>query len=260
MFISVQYEDRLSIPTPEGVELHLTLAGVGSRFAATLVDQVLQWSIIIALVLLVGLLGGSTEMFGVEPGTPLVVAAFVILVLGVQFGYDVAFEVLASGRTPGKRWTGLRVVRLGGGPVGFLTSAVRNLLRIVDALPGLYAVGIVAVLLSSRNQRLGDLAAGTLVVRERHGGRNRGGQRVRATDPSPPERWAAWDVSSVTADELATVRRFLDRRDTLTMEARGRLSEELARRLRSKVVCPERDGGGPEVFLEELAAVKSTRL
>jgi uncharacterized RDD family membrane protein YckC len=255
----VQYEDRLSIPTPEGVELQLTLAGVGSRFVATLVDQVIQWSIIIALILLVDLVGGGAETFGLEPGTPLVVGAFVMLVLAVQLGYDVAFEVLASGRTPGKRWTGLRVVKLGGAPVGFLTSAVRNLLRIVDALPGFYAVGIIAVLASSRNQRLGDLAAGTLVVRERGDGRTRARRRA-APAPPPPPRWAEWDVSSVTADELATVRRFLDRRDTLTVEARRRLSEELARRLRPKVVCPDGEDERPEVFLEELAAVKSARL
>ena len=164
----MQYEDRLSIPTPEGVDLELTLAGVGSRFVAGLLDQVVQWSVIIALMVLAGVLRDGDGLGGAEgAAATLAMAAFVVLVFAVQLLYDVSFETLASGRTPGKRWTGLRVVRLDGAPVGFVTSAVRNLLRIVDVLPGFYGVGLVAVLASRRNQRLGDMAAGTLVVRER---------------------------------------------------------------------------------------------
>jgi hypothetical protein len=142
--------------------------------------------------------------------------------------------------------------------VGFVTSAVRNLVRIVDALPGFYAVGIVAVLATSRNQRLGDLAAGTLVVRERRGGRSPARRPAPRAVPAGQE-WVGWDVSSVTADELSTVRRFLDRRETITGEARGRLSGELARRLRPKVVCPDHDTSDPERFLEALAAAKASR-
>jgi uncharacterized RDD family membrane protein YckC len=253
----MQYEDRLSIPTPEGVDLELTLGGVGSRFVASLLDQVIQWTVIFALMLLLGRLGGGGA-FDVADSTAaaLAMAALVVAVFVVQLLYDVSFETLASGRTPGKRWTGLRVVRLDGSPVGFVTSAVRNLLRIVDVLPGFYAVGLVAVLASRRNQRLGDLAAGTLVVRER-GARRRPPPRP---PPAPPTHdWTTWDVSSVTAGELATVRRFLDRRHTLTAEARRRLAEELARRLRAKVVHPEGGPERPEEFLEELAAAKAAR-
>jgi uncharacterized RDD family membrane protein YckC len=246
----VTYEDRISIPTPEGVELELVLAGLGSRLVATLVDLLVKGGIIVALWVIAAATGGD------EAGG-FVVAGLVVATFLVWFGYDVAFETLASGRTPGKRAASLRVVRLGGEPVGFLASAVRNLLRLVDALPGIYAVGAASVLLSRHNQRLGDLAAGTLVVRER-----------RAPLPAPPsanvpdfavaDRYAAWDVSAVTSFELVTVRRFLERRAQLDPAARGRLGWELAERLRPKVAGAP-PSLHPEEFLEALAEAKAAR-
>lgn len=273
----MSYEDRISIATPEGVDLELTLAGLGSRSVARLVDQAIQLAVLVAVSVLATLAGsgsGSQSGGGEGPlggtgdgGAALALAVAVVVVFLVQFGYDVAFEVLASGRTPGKRWSGLRVVRVDGAPVGFVTSAVRNLLRLVDALPGIYTVGMVAVFATRRNQRLGDMAAGTVVVRERRGPRKAAASFAATTTgarPSPPggaaplER-AAWDVSAVTTEELATVRRFLDRRRGLTPEARARLAGDLAARLRPKVVGPPA-GGDAEAFLEEVAAAKAARL
>lgn len=237
--------------TPEGVTLDVTLAGVGSRFAAGVIDQLLRTAILVSLVFLQSLAGD-----GLSTSSGVLVAALLVVVFLVQFAYDVLFETLASGRTPGKRWTGLRVVKVGGTPVGFVASALRNLLRIVDALPGFYLVGILAVLFTRNNQRLGDLAAGTIVIRER--------SQV-TTLPQPSSRLAPgpaagdtalYDVSAVSADELATVRRFLERRATLTPEARDRLAFEMASRLGPKVVGPPRQWQ-PESFLEYLVAAKA---
>lgn len=256
----MSYEDSYSIATPEGLEVQLTLAGVGSRFIAAVIDQAVKWSVVGAMG--AGLALVATDGGDGGDGGELAFAGFLIVLFVVQFGYDVAFEVLASGRTPGKRWTGLRVVRTDGSPVGLLTSAVRNLLRLVDFLPFAYAVGTVAVLASSRNQRLGDLAAGTVVVRER-----RGGRRPPPTPPPSPPRSGSdgpqpdlwrWDVSAITAEEVATVRRFLERRGGLTAEARSRLAVELAGRLRPKVVGPA-DGLDAEGFLEALESAKRHR-
>jgi uncharacterized RDD family membrane protein YckC len=243
------YEDRVSIPTPEGVELELVLGGVGSRFLATLVDLLIKIAMLLALFIVAAAAGGDDGGF--------VVALTIVASFLVFFGYDVAFEALASGRTPGKRAVGLRVVRLGGEPVGFLASAVRNLLRLVDSLPGIYAVGAVCILFSRRNQRLGDLAAGTLVVRERRA------PLPAAALPTVPDfavadRYAAWDVSGVTSFELVTVRRFLERRWQLDPAARGRLGWELAERLRPKVVGAPPDLH-PEQFLEAVAEAKAAR-
>ena len=248
----VFYEDRISVATPEGVTLEVALAGVGSRFAAGVLDQLLRFAILAALAVLQGLAGVGSGTSG-----GLFLASILVGLFLVHFAYDVLFETLASGRTPGKRWTGLRVVKLGGAPVGFVASALRNILRIVDALPGFYLVGMVAVFFSRNNQRLGDLAAGTIVVRERR----------QVTDLPPPSRprsdpldadTGLWDVSAVSADELATVRRFLDRRATLTPEARDRLAYEMASRLGPKVAGPPRRWK-PEAFLEYLVAAKAAR-
>jgi uncharacterized RDD family membrane protein YckC len=260
----VDYEDRISVLTPEGVTLDVPLAGVGSRFVAVLLDQVLQVALLVALFFLLVWSGGAGIA---EESVALAYAVFTLLAFVVQFGYHVAFETWASGRTPGKRWTGLRVVKESGAPVDFTSSAVRNVLRLVDMLPFAYGVGIVAVLASSKNQRLGDMAADTLVVRERTGGRQtrrerkqlrRAGGASAPIRPEPSPEALTWDVSAVTGEELATVRNYLERRLSLRQEARLRLAAELAGRLRPKVVGP--DPAMPDLdFLTELEAVKSTR-
>jgi uncharacterized RDD family membrane protein YckC len=249
----VFYEDRISVATPEGVTLEATLAGVGSRFAAALLDQLLRFAVLGAILIVVGALRVAGA--GIPGGV--VLAVLLVALFLVQFAYDVVFETLASGRTPGKRWMGLRVVRLGGSPVGFVASAIRNLLRIVDALPAFYLVGILAVMFTKNNQRLGDLAAGTVVVRER-----RQVTGLPQAPPKPPPDVAGdmglWDTSAISPEEMATVRRFLDRRQTLTPESRARLAMEIAARLGPKVVGPARQWN-PESFLEYLVAAKAAR-
>jgi uncharacterized RDD family membrane protein YckC len=249
----MEYEDRLTIPTPEGVDLELTLAGVGSRFASALLDYVIQLVIIVALGLVLGL------GIGLSPGANgFAAAVWIVLSFLLFVGYDITFEVLAAGRTPGKRANGLRVVREDGGPVSFPISAARNVLRIVDILPGMYLVGILAILISGRNQRLGDLAAGTLVVRERRALPPEPVRVYRAGEPRAAAAAPAWDTSAIDDVELAAVRSFLARRYGLTDDARAHLARELAARLQPKV------GGGvdadsPELFLERLVAAKLGR-
>jgi len=240
----VEYEDRLTIATPEGLDLELTLAGVGSRFTAAIVDFAIQLTLLGALGVVFFVAG-----FGGDAG----VGAFALLSFVLFAGYDVLFEVLASGRTPGKRWNGLRVVRSDGSAVGFLTSSVRNSLRLVDILPGWYLIGIVSILATRRNQRLGDLAADTIVVRDR-----RLSPRAAPEPPAVSAETSAWDASAVTRDELLAVRRFLDRRADLGDEARRRLAADLAGALRAKVAGAPTELGD-EAFLERLAAMKAAR-
>jgi uncharacterized RDD family membrane protein YckC len=243
----VQYEDRITIATPEGVNLELSLAGVGSRFASATVDFVIQAALLIAI-----LVAGTAIL----PGGGFSIAAITVTSFLVLAAYDILFEVFASGRTPGKGLNGLRVVRTDGSPVGFFTSAVRNVLRLVDLLPAGYLAGILCILVTRRNQRLGDLAAGTLVVRER-----RPTTRWQEAPPSLEEaraQWVTWDVSAVSTDELAAVRRFLERRDELTPGARAQIARELSEALRAKVAgVPDQVRG--ETFLERLAVAKAAR-
>ena len=244
-----EYEDRVTITTPEGVELSLTLAGVGSRFIAAIVDATIESVLIGALALLVFL----TDGFGA--GTNAAAAIFAVALFAVFWGYDVAFEVLASGRTPGKRWNGLRVVLSGGQPIGFLASAARNLLRLVDWLPSFYLVGIVSIFVSEKNQRLGDIVAGSLVVRERRG---TAVSPAAGRSPAPAAAPLAWDVSAITTEEVATVRSFLDRRHRIDRAARYELAATIAGRLRPKVAGVP-DDLSSEQFLEQLVLAKSSR-
>jgi uncharacterized RDD family membrane protein YckC len=248
----VEYEDRITIATPEGVDLQLALAGVGSRFTSALVDLAIQLALLISFFLL--FLWGLDSLGGGGFGA----AAFALLSFLLFAGYDILFEVFASGRTPGKRLNGLRVVRSDGSPVGFVTSAVRNVLRLIDILPTFYIVGIVSILATARNQRLGDLAAGTLVVRERLAVGTRQWRPEEVASPSGGPGWSTWDVSGITRDEVVAVRRFLDRRHELTYDARTRLGDELAAALRARVAgVPDSVQG--ESFLEQLAAAKRSR-
>jgi uncharacterized RDD family membrane protein YckC len=260
----VELEDRITIATPEGIELQMVLAGAGSRFIACVIDTLAQLALIaLAAIATLGLLGGGIAE-----------ALFAIAAFAAWYLYDILFEVLASGRTPGKRMTHLRVVRADGTPVDLPASAIRNLLRLVDVLPGAYLVGLLTILSTRRNQRLGDLAAGTLVIRDATARRARAlrGRRARRRRraqpspqaPAPPMPAAAigdagdWDVSAVSSEELAAVRRFLERRESLDRRARAELAHRLEQGLRAKVAGAP-DGLTAESFLEQLARVKASR-
>jgi uncharacterized RDD family membrane protein YckC len=240
----MEYEDTRTIATPEGVELELRLAGLGSRFSAGLIDFTLKGLLVVAVVILAELTAGG-------------VAAVILLAAGVFFAmvvYDVLFEVRAGGRTPGKRALGMRVVLADGGAVGLRASAVRNLLRLVEGLPLSYLPAILSILLTRNNQRLGDLAAGTVVAREPA---SQGLQSFATSHPACAQA-DDWDVSTVTAEELAAVRSFLGRRDGFEPAARTELARALADRLAPRVGGVPA-GVAPERFLEDLARVKASR-
>jgi uncharacterized RDD family membrane protein YckC len=247
--MSAGVQETLRIATPEGVSLEVPLAGVGSRFAALLVDLLLQS--LVFVVLIVVLVAAGAGGYAAD-------AIVAVVVFAMLFGYPVAFELGAGGRTPGKRWSNLRVVCDDGSPVTFRASALRNILRLVDILPGLYLVGTVAIFVTRNNQRLGDLAAGTLVVRELRS------RRVAEPPPPPiseevePEELPAWDVSGLRDAELVALRRFLERRDALEDVPRGLLARDLADRLRPSVGGV---GGDlpPERFLELVASLRRIR-
>ncbi len=246
----MRYEDRITIPTPEGVSLELTLAGLGSRAIAGAADLALKGLLVVFL--LVALLSA----LGLDGALVLLPAAGLAMLL-----YDVGFETLAGGRTPGKRMTGLRVVRSGGGRVDLGASMIRNVLRLVDGLPLSYLPTIVSILLTPRNQRLGDLAADTVVIRDRRAvdrpGHAAAPPGADAADAGAARAGASWDVSAVPADDLATVRTFLERRHGLGLDARARLAAQLDRALRPRVGGA--DESDPERFLEILYDAKRAR-
>ena len=245
----MELEDRLTITTPEGVELEVQLAGLGSRFTAQLLDLLIKG----LTILLIGLTLSIAGLTGVAIMLP----AFFL----VWYAYDVVFETFANGRTPGKMAARLRVVRVGGEPVDFMSSAIRNVLRLIDGLPLSCVPGVISILATKRNQRLGDLAAGTIVIHEDPVAVAPAWHAPPGMPPPPgwqPPPAPVWDVSHVTADELSAVRSFLERRWELDSKARGQLAFQLADALWPKVAGAA-PGLAPEQFLEQVADQKARR-
>ena len=246
----MSFEDQLHISTPEGVDLELTRAGLGSRIAAGALDQAIKLSVIALLFFLYFAL--SSLISGVA--SAIAAGVLVIFVFVFNIGYDVLFEVLGSGRTLGKRALGTRVIRADGSPVDFRSSVIRNLIRIVDAQPPGIVIGVLLILFTPRDQRLGDIAAGTVVVRERQ-------PALPATAVDyifSSGELRPWDVGAVDRDVVATLRNFLARRATLAPAARNRIATGLYERIRPMVggVAEEMI---PEAFLEEVVRLKSSQ-
>ncbi|MCX8053655.1 MAG: RDD family protein, partial [Armatimonadetes bacterium] len=151
------------VTTPENVTIIYELAGLGSRGGAALVDLALQGIMIAAATLVRYLL---VVRYGKWPGATWPNALLGIVIFLIIYGYYVYFEFVWNGQTPGKRLFRLRTVREGGIPVDLACAALRNLVRIVDFLPLMYGLGAIVILASSTNKRLGDYAAGTIVVKE----------------------------------------------------------------------------------------------
>jgi uncharacterized RDD family membrane protein YckC len=241
----VLLDDRVTIATPEGVSLELVLAGVGSRFMARLLDTVIQLAIIFAL----GFAIAATS----APGT--VRAVVRVLAFLVIFAYDVPFELWNGGRTIGKAAAGIRVTGTDGDRIGFFASATRNIMRIVDFLPVFYAVGVTTMVSTKRDQRLGDLAASTIVVRDRFPGLT---SHTPAPATVPVDAVATWDVSAISPGELATIHQFLDRRLSLPLPVRAHFASELANRIGPKVAGAPY-GAHPEYLLEGIVVAKQAR-
>lgn len=254
--------DRLVGVSPEGLATALPLAGAGSRAIAGVIDLVVQ--ILVIIVVAVAFAGDGVSA-----------AARAVFVFLVLVFVPIAFDVLDRGQGPGKRIVGLRVVTLGGGPLGFQASAIRNLLRIIDFLPSGYLIGIGAILATTTGQRLGDVAAGTVVTfvpgreRKRKPGWVEAGPTVAGVIEPPTNplgtlpriadpRARAVDASQVSATEIGLVQSFLARRSTLPDVARRRLAGEIASRLRPKVMGVTTDADD-EQFLELIASAKSLR-
>lgn len=254
-------KDRLTIQTPEQVGFDYVLAGLGSRTAAFLIDTVIRWffflAILAALFLLLKFLPAiNLSSLAKDPSNPWLywLIALAVLAYGlVDLGYFLFFEALWNGQTPGKRRQGLRVVRVNGQPIGWLESSIRNILRAVDLLAGMYPVGFVVVFLSRNNQRIGDYAAGTVVIVERKRSiPGDGKQPQEAQRLTHPE--IEWYVSHLKPAQYQVLRSFLERRDQMEQGPRHDLARLLSRQLFKQMSRSARIGISYESFIEEIVA------
>jgi len=230
------WRQRLAIETPEHVALAYELAGVGSRGLAAIIDTAILALAGLAVFLAIGLL----PVHGWLTGVVAIAAQFALV-----WGYFTLYEAYRDGQTPGKRMVGIRVVYDTGHPVDLAGAAIRNLLRVVDVLPPPYFIGIALVALHPRAKRLGDIVAGTVVVRDRP-------QEAAAPSVEPAEEAA--ELPELDDEEWALLSRFHQRALEVEPEVRHRLAERVAERLADHL-----PGGAGAEGLERLHREEAAR-
>ncbi len=227
-----------TVVSGEGVAFDLPRAGIGSRTVATIIDLVLQFLAIFALILIdTAFVGGNTD-------TAAMTAVLIVELVLVIAGYPIVCEWLTRGRTLGKLWLGLRVVRDDGGPIAFRHALVRGLSGLILEKPGIVlpgvgaAIGMITAAVSSQDKRIGDMLAGTFVLNERAGTT----RRPIAHDfvvPYGLQPWAAALDLSRLDDRLALgIRQFLSRAAAMTPAAQYTLGEDLRARVLAVISPP----------------------
>lgn len=234
---------HLIVETPEHVMLDFEIAGIGSRALAALIDMAILLSVLVTGVLLSALLGRLGLRLGSWGA-----ALFLIGGFALWYGYFTFFEGLRAGQTPGKRATGIRVVRDTGHAVTLAAAATRNLIRIADFLPPPYLLGAILVALHPRAKRLGDMVAGTVVVRDRPVESRRA--------PAPPPSPDSLAAPLLSDEEFRLLARYQARAGTLAEGARDRLAAGLLARFAAHVPANVAADAG---FLDLLYAEESAR-
>ena len=260
------YADQLNIETPEQVDLHFPIAGIGSRFVAIMIDHLIQ--LVPYLLLIIAALlwarNGSTSDTKTDTGGKWFFAGFIFLNFLWIWGYFTLFEGFWNGQTPGKRVMKLRVLKDSGRSITVFESLARNLLRFVDYLPSMYFLGLIAMLCNKRNKRLGDLAAGTIVIHERSYEqplmRYAGSETAHSYTPQALAERAASEallpadaVARLKPEDLHVIEIYFGRVLDLDLETRSQLAERLAERMSVRMDVPRPHGMDAERLLELIA-------
>jgi uncharacterized RDD family membrane protein YckC len=258
------FRDQITIDTPELVEIQFPIAGIGSRCVALFLDYLLQGAAFFVFIFIAVSLPAGLSRFATlsEKWT---VALLVLVPFLLHWGYFTLFEAFWDGQTPGKRITKIRVIQQSGRPIQLFESMSRNLVRLIDAVPAFYGVGIVSIFLTKRQQRLGDLVAGTLVIHERKmeapTGSTSGARTFTANvfarpatielEPAsglPPDQ-----VNRLSGTDLGIIETFLARRLDLPLDAGNQLAKKLAAEMARKMRYTIDPGVSNETFLERVA-------
>jgi uncharacterized RDD family membrane protein YckC len=214
--------NTLKIDTPENVTFDYDVAGIGSRFLAALADTAL---IVVLQVVVIGPLILLASIFSDTSLSVSSLNAWILAILGLIsfiffWGFYIFFEILWNGQSPGKRWVGLRVIRVDGTPITASEAVIRNLVRIIDFLPTAYGVGVVTMFINTNSRRVGDLAAGTIVVHDRE---TKGLGELTLVQPDMFNTFASqnnvpegFPVQRLSQYELQIIEEFLVRRKELS--------------------------------------------
>lgn len=225
--------DKLTIDTPEQVHLEFVLADIGSRFMAVFADFVIQIAVAL-LFIIIDETADSGRMLSKLSGFQVwVKAVLIFLNFCLWWGYYAAFEALWNGQTPGKRWAGIRVIKETGRPINAFEAIARNLVRLVDLLPIIppYAVGIVTMLLNSKNRRLGDFVAGTLVVHDKKAQES----ELFFNTPQKAPEFSVYQAGRLGVPEIELIETFLARRLDIPAEVRQQSAVRIANMISAKL-------------------------
>jgi uncharacterized RDD family membrane protein YckC len=257
--------DQLNIDTPELVDIEMPLAGIGSRFIALLVDYLIWGAAFLVLAVLAAFILPGIKAFS-RLSAQWAGAIFIFIFFLFHWGYFTLFEAFWNGRTPGKRVARIRVIQRSGRAIGLFESMARNLVRFVDQIPLIYAVGVVTMFVTRQHQRLGDLAAGTLVVRDREqeaplwgdsGTRTFTAQAFAPSTPAPEPHMAlslpSAGIAKLSSTDLEVLEGFFARRLDMTLPTRVALAERIAAAIQAKSGMERPAGASVETFLEATA-------
>jgi len=243
----------------------MPLAGIGSRFIALLVDYLIWFAGLLVLGLVFSvILPGMWAFSRISAQWAVAVRIFIVFLL--NWGYFTLFEAFWNGRTPGKRVARIRVIQKSGRAIGLFESMARNLVRFVDQFPGFYPVGVIAIFATRQHQRLGDLAAGTLVVRDREPESPLWGQsgsrtftaeifapRVPIPEPQMALTLPLAGIAKLSASDLQVLEGFFARRLDMSLATRQALAERIGLAIQAKSGLEAPPGASVETFLEATA-------
>ncbi len=262
---SDQFSDQLNIDTPELVTIEMPIAGIGSRFVALVIDYLIWTAAFLALFIVAAIVLPALHVFA-DVSANWAAGIVILLVFLLQWGYFTLFEALGNGRTPGKRVMKIHVIHRSGRAITFVESLARNLLRVIDYLPSFYVAGVVTMFLNRQNQRLGDMVAGTLVVRDReiespHWG-ELGTRTITAAAFAAPAAMIpphlrvvlpASNLARLSTGDLEVLERFFSRRLDLDLTTRAAIADRIASAIRGKSGLEIPEGVSVETFLEAVA-------
>jgi uncharacterized RDD family membrane protein YckC len=264
------YADQLNIETPEQVELRFPIAGIGSRFLALLTDTVLQGAAVLVLFLVFVLIASTVptaprSTVPADTAAKWFIAGVVLFYFLLYWGYYSLFEAFWNGQTPGKRLLKIRVIKDSGRQITLFEALARNLIRVIDALPSFYLIGVISMLCNKEQKRLGDFVAGTIVVHERgdeqplmsHNSRT----FTASLYPQPLEEsrkpvgvlLPADGVARLDAGDLNVIDTFFSRALDLDLEKRAEIAGRIAERMSKKMQVPLPVDVTPERVLESIA-------
>ncbi len=251
----MHFLNRITLQTPESVELEFTLAGIGNRALSLTIDYIVLGITLVIFwitwgIFSVQMLQILTDLTGKTSGLELWLFAIAFLIsFFIQTGYFAFFEVLWQGQTPGKRYVKIRVIRDDGLRIGIQQAVLRSLLLNIDL--GVWFLGAFLIMFSKREKRLGDLAAGTLVVQDEYIVASTNFPISEEAKKLADELPQTANLSQLLPDDFAAIREYLQRQQAMAPKAKAELSLQLARQVRGIIALEKLPAGlTPDVFLE----------